>query len=174
MLRRLQLTVVGTILVYLAVSLVYIGTQSQSTQPRPSSVLLELPKPRLPSSSILKRNHLVMLRSMRNNGGNDTESSSALGVLDVHPTRPFETRRAVKDVEGNNPNLPPLASIIDSQSNVTGDVQFLLDFAIVGFGKCGAYGVARLLSSWSSGSKAKSSHLTFPCSQLPNVQAHQL
>lgn len=35
-------------------------------------------------------------------------------------------------------NLPPLASLIgDTHENVTGNVQSLLDFAIVGFGKCG-------------------------------------
>ena len=36
--------------------------------------------------------------------------------------------------------LPPLDSLIgDLHQNVTGDVQSLLDFAIVGFGKCGAH-----------------------------------
>lgn len=35
-------------------------------------------------------------------------------------------------------DLPPLDSLIgDLEKNVTGEVQFLLDFAIVGFGKCG-------------------------------------
>lgn len=140
MLRRLQITVVGTILVYFAVSLVYIGTQSQSSRPRPDSLLLELPKPRLASPSILKKSHLVSLRSMGNNGYNDTENSGSVGVLDVHSTR--HGARSGVDTKDNNPNLPPLASLIDSQGNVTGDVQFLLDFAIVGFGKCGTYRVA--------------------------------
>jgi hypothetical protein len=137
MLRRLQITVVGTILVYLALSLVYIGSHSQSSRPRPDSLLLELPKPRLAASSVLRKSHLVSLRSVRNNGSNDTENVGALGVLDMHSSR--HVARSRVNTKDNNPNLPPLASLIDSQGNVTGDVQFLLDFAIVGFGKCGAY-----------------------------------
>jgi hypothetical protein len=39
----------------------------------------------------------------------------------------------------DNPNLhlPPLSTLLDSYGNVTGDVQSLLQFAIIGFGKCG-------------------------------------
>jgi len=37
-----------------------------------------------------------------------------------------------------SPPRPPLEELIDPQfGNITGDVQWLLDFAIVGFGKCG-------------------------------------
>jgi hypothetical protein len=141
MLRRLQLTVLGTILVYLALSLVYIGTEesqhSSQTRP-PNSLLLESPKQR-PASSVLKKSRLVSLRSMLNNGDNVTERISTLGVPESHPRRTFSRPSGV-DAE-DNPNLPPLASLFDSQGSVTGDVQFLLDFAIVGFGKCGAYQV---------------------------------
>jgi hypothetical protein len=175
MLRRLQLAVLGTILVYLALSLVYIGTeesQQQSSQTRqPNSLLLESPKQRLPSSSVLKRSRLVSLRSMRNNGDNATERISTSGVPESRPRRTFSRPFRV-DAEDNNPNLPPLASLYDSQGNVTGDVQFLLDFAIVGFGKCGAYQVdgsclATITPcSWSTAcldltTCANASHLTF-------------
>lgn len=41
---------------------------------------------------------------------------------------------------------PPLDSLIDKDGNITGDVQFLLDFAIVGFGKCGTSTLMHLLA----------------------------
>ena len=44
----------------------------------------------------------------------------------------------LNNVDTDALGLPPLNSLIgDLHQNVTGDVQFLLDFAIVGFGKCG-------------------------------------
>jgi len=47
-----------------------------------------------------------------------------------------EINITVKNAEKTN--LPPLDSLIgDLQENVTGNVQSLLDFAVVGFGKCG-------------------------------------
>ena len=42
---------------------------------------------------------------------------------------------------------PPLGSIIDENDKVTGDSQFLLDFAIIGFGKCGTSTMLQWLDS---------------------------
>jgi hypothetical protein len=39
--------------------------------------------------------------------------------------------------ESPRASLPPLDSIIDKNMNIIGDPQPLLDFAIIGFGKCG-------------------------------------
>lgn len=41
------------------------------------------------------------------------------------------------DEERTRSSLPPLDSIIDENMNIIGDPQPLLDFAIIGFGKCG-------------------------------------
>jgi hypothetical protein len=47
--------------------------------------------------------------------------------------------KLIQELSLNNTyGLPPLTSLIgDLHQNITGNVQFLLDFAIVGFGKCG-------------------------------------
>ena len=45
-----------------------------------------------------------------------------------------------------NYTRPPLETIIDKYGNVTGDPQFLLDFAIIGFGKCGTSSMMHWLS----------------------------
>ena len=34
---------------------------------------------------------------------------------------------------------PPLDAIVDKEGNITGNPQFLLDFAVIGFEKCGMY-----------------------------------
>ena len=39
--------------------------------------------------------------------------------------------------EANNYTLPPLDTLIDKDLNIIGDVQSALQFAIIGFGKCG-------------------------------------
>lgn len=44
---------------------------------------------------------------------------------------------ALGDFVRGKHSLPPLESIIDQHGNITGDPQILLDFAIIGFGKCG-------------------------------------
>jgi hypothetical protein len=52
-------------------------------------------------------------------------------------------------INGSAPQYlrPPLDSLVSSPLNVTGDVQFLLDFAIIGFGKCGTSTMMRWLAA---------------------------
>lgn len=48
-------------------------------------------------------------------------------------------------VLSGNTTLPPLESLVDAKTNeIKGDVQFLLDYAVVGFAKCGT----TTLSTW--------------------------
>lgn len=86
-----------------------------------------------------------------------TNANSSLAAAHTTKTRTVKSDALVQSIAGggldllngensnNNLNhnnnrpalVPPLSSLLDQHGNVTGNVQFLLDFAIVGFGKCG-------------------------------------
>lgn len=138
--RRLQYALLGTSLAYLLSSFVYLGLRlEQQSKDLPSLPNESLSA--LSSLSVLASNvQLQAIPSLSPPCGscfadeapkkNEQRGSSTTTLH--HQT--WVMPASVED----NPTLPPFSSLFDSYGNVTGDVQFLLDFAIIGFGKCGA------------------------------------
>lgn len=60
-----------------------------------------------------------------------TTTPAAKEFLDAFPSR------AEMEIENTAADRPPLETILDANNTIIGDVGWLLDFAIVGFGKCG-------------------------------------
>ena len=75
----------------------------------------------------------------KNSNANQQESRMKRGANKRNGNRTKKKQEQILTVKGaDQTNLPPLTSLIgDTYENITGQVQNLLDFAIVGFGKCG-------------------------------------
>jgi hypothetical protein len=139
MLRRLQCAVLGTGLAYLLASSLFLGLRLERRSQEPPS----LPNAPPPSSAdfsslslLLGKNAgTVQLQAVPPRGSAaEGRPNKTRGPITLHQ-EPWVVPASVQD----NPNLPRFSSLFDSHGNVTGDVQFLLDFAIVGFGKCGKF-----------------------------------
>jgi hypothetical protein len=76
----------------------------------------------------------------------DGETSKAIDKTIAKLRSPKNEKQG--EIRTTNEDWPPLSSLIgDMDKNITGDVQFLLQFAIIGFPKCGTSTLMRLLAN---------------------------
>ena len=76
-----------------------------------------------------------------------TETKNAETITLTRSTTTVQQELTVKGSQTDGTpytERPPLASLTDGNGTITGDVEFLLDFSIIGFGKCGT----TTLMSW--------------------------
>ena len=97
------------------------------------------PSPPSPSQASSLQNDPILDQEqhLTNEKTNSRKAASGEGSIVGVNQRHQENSSAIHHESAELTTLPPLESIVDRDGNVVGDPQHLLDWSIVGFGKCG-------------------------------------